>query len=71
MLAVGKYIIRQCRISYRDSDISLKNATIYGIIQLDKLEFGGIHLEGKQHGKEKQEKEPKEKWELDTSKGCS
>ena len=39
MLAVGKYIIRQRRISYRASDISLKNATIYGKIQLDKLEF--------------------------------
>ena len=34
-----KYIIRLCRISYRISDISLKSATIYGIIQLDKLEF--------------------------------
>ena len=34
-----KYIIRQRRISYRASDISLKNALHYGTIQLDKLEF--------------------------------
>ena len=32
MLAVGKYIIRQCRISYRDSDISLKKTRFYDII---------------------------------------
>ena len=37
----SKYIIRQRRISYRASDISLKGTTIYGIIQLDKLEFDG------------------------------
>ena len=37
-----KYIIRQRRISYRASDISLKIATIYGIIQLDKLEFDEV-----------------------------
>ena len=30
-----------CRISYRASDISLKNELHYGIIHLDKLEFGG------------------------------
>ena len=29
MLAAGKYIIRQRRISYRASDISLKNVTFY------------------------------------------
>ena len=39
MLAVGKYIIRQCRISYRDSDISLKNATIYDIIPMKEGAF--------------------------------
>ena len=32
MLAEGKYIIRQRRISYRASDISLKSAASYGII---------------------------------------
>ena len=37
----SKYIIRQRRISYRASDISLKNALHYGTIQLDKLEFDG------------------------------
>ena len=39
MLAVGKYIIRQCRMSYRDSDISLKNATIYDIIPMKEGAF--------------------------------
>ena len=34
-----KYIIRLCRISYRVSDISLKNTLHYGTIQLGKLEF--------------------------------
>ena len=34
-----KYIIRQRRISYRESDISLKAQEIRDIIQLDKLEF--------------------------------
>ena len=34
-----KYIIRQRRISYRESDISLKTQEIRDIIQLDKLEF--------------------------------
>ena len=32
-----KYIIRQRRISYRDSDISLKIATIYGIISKELI----------------------------------
>ena len=32
MLAAGKYIIRQSRISYRGSDISLKSAELYGMI---------------------------------------
>ena len=44
MLAVGKYIIRQRRISYRASDISLKNEQSCSIIQLDKLEFRGTVL---------------------------
>ena len=35
----SKYIIRQRRISYRVSDISLKTTTNYDIILLDKLEF--------------------------------
>ena len=39
-----KYIIRQRRISYRVSDISLKNEFHYGIIHLDKLEFGGERI---------------------------
>ena len=37
-----KYIIRQRRISYRVSDISLKNELHYGTIHLDKLEFGEV-----------------------------
>ena len=32
------------RISYRISDISLKNEFHYGIIHLDKLEFGGERI---------------------------
>ena len=35
----SKYIIRQRRISYRITDISLRNVFKYAIIQLDKLEF--------------------------------
>ena len=35
----SKYIIRQRRISYRPSDISLKTQEIRDIIQLGKLEF--------------------------------
>ena len=38
----SKYIIRQRRISYRDSDISLKITPNYDIIRLDKLEFDEV-----------------------------
>ena len=34
-----KYIIRQRRISYRASDISLKNATNYDIISVKELKY--------------------------------
>ena len=40
----SKYIIRQRRISYRVSDISLKNELHYGTIHLDKLEFVGEYM---------------------------
>ena len=39
MLAIGKYIMRQRRISYRVSDISWNNATTYDIIILEEGVF--------------------------------
>ena len=39
MLAVGKYIIRPCRISYRASDISLNKTPVYDIMQEKECSF--------------------------------
>ena len=44
MLAAGKYIIRQRRISYRDSDISLKSNIFCGIISSTNSTFNRRHL---------------------------
>ena len=57
-------------VSFADSSLYTREPWVLPR-QLDKLEFDGILFGGNQYGKEKQEKEPKKEWKLDTAKGCS